>query len=205
MRSELVETNNGSVIILDDVYTQDAYNIILSQVLNLIHQEKINAHDEIGTAIGDSQYLSHRKGLAIDGCFTENRHDFLYFVEQFKTIRKVISDIKSLPFIFRGLEKTNYDESLLGVYGKNDVYHVHNDSSVYTSVYFLYDEKKFQGGDLIFDEMNLKVDFIKNRLVIFPSWTYHSVTEVKYPENYEPNSNEFRMSIATFYLIKTDE
>jgi hypothetical protein len=205
MKHQIIESSEGSVIILDDVYSQNTYNIILNQVLDLIQLGKINDHDQIGTAtktVKSSDYLSHRKGLWIDNFFAENRHNFLYFVEQYNTIKKIISDIKSIPFVFRGIEATNYDESLLGIYSNNDGYSSHKDISVYSSIFFLHDEKKFSGGDLIFDEMNLKIEFKKNRLILFPSWTYHGVSKVFYPENYKPKFNEFRMSITTFYMIK---
>jgi Rps23 Pro-64 3,4-dihydroxylase Tpa1-like proline 4-hydroxylase len=202
MRLELIENSNGSVIILDDIFSQETYDTILNQALDLIHSEEIHSHDKIGTAIVDNQYLSRRKGLLLDRIFKENRSNFLYFEKHYEILRKTFSNIKNLPFVFRGIERTNFDESLLGIYDKKDFYRMHNDSSLYTAIFFLHADKKFQGGDLIFDEMNLKVDFIKNRLIIFPGWTYHSVSEVKYPENHEPNFNEFRMSITTFYLIK---
>jgi Rps23 Pro-64 3,4-dihydroxylase Tpa1-like proline 4-hydroxylase len=203
MKHQIIESKEGSVIILDDVYPQNIYSAISNQVLDLIQLRKINNHDEIGTATEDDvNYLSHRKGLWIDRFFKNNRHDFLYFVEQKNTLKEIISDIKSVPFIFRGIKNTNFDESLLGVYSNNDVYHLHKDISMYTTIFFLHDEKKFSGGDLIFDDMNLKVEFVINRLIIFPSWVYHRVSEVLYPQDYEPKFNEFRMSITTFYQIK---
>jgi ATP-dependent Clp endopeptidase proteolytic subunit ClpP len=76
------------------------------------------------------------------------------------------------------------------------------DISMYTTIFFLHDEKKFSGGDLIFDDMNLKVEFVKNRLIIFPSWVYHRVSEVLYPQDYEPKFNEFRMSITIRQFLK---
>ena len=107
----------------------------------------------------------------------------------------------SLPFIFRGIEKTNHDVSLLGVYGKGDEYIIHNDSCTYTTIFFLSDQHTFSGGDLIFDQMDLTIKFKKNRLIIFPSWAYHSVSRVDYPINFLPQKNDYRFSIATFYGI----
>jgi Rps23 Pro-64 3,4-dihydroxylase Tpa1-like proline 4-hydroxylase len=204
MKHQIIESKEGSVIILDDVYSQNTYNTILNQVLGLVQLGKIEDHDVVGTAtttVNSSNYLSHRKGLWIDDFFAENRHDFIYFAEHSNTIKKLTSDIKSLPFVFRGIEVTNWDESLLGVYSNNDGYRPHKDNCFYSSIFFLHDEKKFSGGDLIFDDMDIKIEFIKNRLVLFPSWARHGVSKVVYPENYKPKFNEFRMSITTFYQI----
>ena len=202
MNLDLHHTENGSVLILDDVHTENVYQEILNDVLSLLEQNKLQAHDNIGTAKTDGDYSSLRKGIDLDGHFKDQRENFSYFKNHLNVMAKIAQQTQKLPFIFRAIEKTNYDASLLGVYGRNDQYRVHNDEALYTTIFFLCDEKKFNGGNLIFDEMNLEVEFKKNRLVFFPSWTYHHVSKVIYPESFIPKINEYRMSIATFYTIK---
>ena len=202
MNLELHQNENGSVLVLDEVHSNEVYLKILDEVVSVLKTVELQPHDIIGTAKTDGDYSSLRKGIDLDNHFSKNRNEFSYFKNHLHVMARIAQHSDVLPFIFRAIEKTNYDASLLGVYGKNDEYKIHNDEALYTSIYFLHDEKKFQGGNLIFDQMNLEIEFIKNRLVIFPSWTYHRVSKVTYPETFTPNYNQYRMSIATFYTIK---
>ena len=47
MKSEIHQDDNGSVMILDDVYSEEIYQEILNSVLNLVDNDNLQTHDSI--------------------------------------------------------------------------------------------------------------------------------------------------------------
>lgn len=84
---------------------------------------------------------------------------------------------------------------LLSAYKNGDYYKSHKDVSVIT-VLFWFGKENFTGGDLVFTDFNHIVPFKSNRIVVFPSYYKHEISETK------SNSEDYvRFSATAFLLI----
>lgn len=199
---KLVDREEGCLLIIDNVFSEEEYREISDDVEILLENTELSSAEDMLTAKLDGKFFSKRKGLKLDLIFKFDRNNFAYFKHYLKPISKILSQLDSLPYAFRWLENTNKDTSILGVYGNADEYDLHIDSSVFTVVFFIQDNKKFEGGDLFFETPDVRVTHKRNRLVIFPSWMKHGVTKVTYPDNYQPKITEHRLSITTLFTME---
>jgi len=98
---------------------------------------------------------------------------------------------------------SNHDTTQLSYYENKDGYKSHTDVSQHTALTWIYKEpKKFEGGDLIFTQSNVKVDCMYNRTVLFPSWYYHAVTQIKMSDE-DLNKGLGRWAITHFINFKS--
>lgn len=105
--------------------------------------------------------------------------------------------IKDIPMA-RQFPNTNGDTSQVSYYENGDHFKSHYDVFQFTILIWLFKEpKKFEGGDLIFDELNEKIEVKNNRMLFFPSYYIHSVEEVKMKEDIEIGHG--RYCITHFY------
>jgi hypothetical protein len=88
--------------------------------------------------------------------------------------------------------------SFVSYYENNDFYNSHYDSYHWTNlVWFVKEPKKFEGGDLIFEESNTKITLKHNRAIMFPSMFLHKSTPIKF--NQQSNGSEGKFTITHFY------
>jgi len=68
---------------------------------------------------------------------------------------------------------------LVSYYENSDHYKPHQDSTVYTFLFWYFDEpKSFDGGNLIFSDYGIEVEIKPNSAVFFPGRIRHEVTEI---------------------------
>lgn len=199
----ILHKSTPEYIIYDDFFTNDELSIIWNEVLFLTSPNKMLTPDKSGSAL-DSKGNVLKKNSAI-------------FLEKFY-VNRMTSDINNItdkvfsPEIFEHLNSkggvfnyikiTNTNHNFLSYYEDSDYYKPHLDYSVFTMLFWLCREpKKFEGGELIFDDLNEKIDFKSNRLVIFPSYLFHSVTPVKMIDDYKPFGGDGRYTITKFVTI----
>lgn len=199
---KLVDREDGCLLIIDNAFSQEEYREICDDIEILLENTTLTVHDELLTANVDGKYFSKRKGLKLDSIFKYNREKFSYFKYYLNPISKILSELDKLPYAFKWLENTNKDTSILGVYGDGDSYDLHRDLATFTLVFFIQQNKKFEGGDLFFEKPDVKALHKSNRIVIFPSWMRHGVTEVRYENEYVPKITEHRLSITTLFTIE---
>lgn len=92
--------------------------------------------------------------------------------EMFKKIAKIRMG--------RQFPETNGDSSMISYYEEGDHFLSHFDVFQFTAIIWLYKEPKgFEGGDLIFDDWDKRVEIKNNRMVFFPSYYLHKVDKIK--------------------------
>ena len=72
----------------------------------------------------------------------------------------------------------NQDFSLLNKYVPGQKYEKHRDSCSFSALTF-FSRGNLEGGELEFSDYDIKFECKDNSCIIFPSWVYHSATEVK--------------------------
>ena len=68
-------------------------------------------------------------------------------------------------------------------------------------IWFYRKPKRFDGGDLIFTDLNETVKCKHNRMILFPSYYYHKVNKVTMEEQYR-NKSLGRFCLTHFFSKK---
>lgn len=99
-------------------------------------------------------------------------------------------------FANRSILTTEKHNILFSLYLNGGEYEKHTDRSVSTVLFWLNKEpKKFTGGDLILHDIDKKIDYVNNRMVIIPGWCEHEVTPVVMDEDEDPINGRFCISM----------
>jgi Rps23 Pro-64 3,4-dihydroxylase Tpa1-like proline 4-hydroxylase len=108
-----------------------------------------------------------------------NISNILNFQNKFHNLELHKTLSSSIPMA-RQFGETNKDSTFVSYYEDSDHFKPHFDVFQFTALIWLYKEpKQFEGGDLIFNELNEKIEIKNNRMLFFPSYLLHSVEEVK--------------------------
>ena len=59
--------------------------------------------------------------------------------------------------------------------------------------------QKFKGGDIYFEELDKKIEFKNNRMVMFPGWALHQVSPVVMDEDEEDLNGRVCITIPMWY------
>ena len=96
----------------------------------------------------------------------------------------------------RSFHTHNVDSTTISYYEDSDYYDSHHDSSQWTFLcWFFREPKKFDGGNLIMNEPNVKIGLKHNRAIFFPSCFLHQVEPIKFRgEEMEANSGRYTIT-----------
>jgi predicted 2-oxoglutarate/Fe(II)-dependent dioxygenase YbiX len=67
-------------------------------------------------------------------------------------------------------------------------------------IWFYKEPKKFEGGELLFTEKEIKIDLKHNRMILFPSHFLHEVKPIKMKEEFDKGYG--RYSITKFITYR---
>lgn len=185
-------------ILIDDFYTEIEISLIWEELLFLCYPHKLKRSSiENGGAFSNGRLLKHTNSEYIDNFYlhreysnilTVNRKIFDYFDDIFD---------KHDSWFYKN-QSFNQDFTQVSYYENGDEYEAHKDNSMVTCLSWFYKEpKRFEGGNLFFPENNLEIEVLNNRMVIFPSHIYHSVSKIKIDSLYR-NKKYGRFCISQF-------
>lgn len=124
--------------------------------------------------------------------------EFAFFSPISVQINKAVETLRNRDYTalsqMRHLKHVSGYNILLSAYKNGDYYTSHQDVAV-LSLLFWFGKEKFTGGDLIFTDFNHTVPFKSNRVILFPSYYNHEVTETK------SDSQDYVRYCATAFLI----
>jgi hypothetical protein len=186
---------------------QDLYN---KEELDLMWRETEFIFDKLGDANttyaaleedGETRKKSG-KGIFLDEVYSRREFsDLLNITRKIfnnEEIRNLIVSAK-IPY-FNLFLKCNWDSTMLQYYEEDNYYKQHQDESIFTAIYTFYKEpKKFEGGDLRFEDYDYTLPIRNNQLILFPSNVSHGVTEVQMNQSGYMNG---RFSIANLIYWK---
>ena len=179
------EVKKIPIVVIDDVFTENELEDIMNELQFLSKNDKLMDPDHTGTArFDDGTPKKKNKGVFLKDLF---RGEFERFSDILRLIPKVSDNsyVDEFEKYHRHLEHfreiSNWS-ALLSYYENKSSYGAHNDDSRFTVLNWFYKTpKKFKGGDIIFED-ELKIECQNNRVVIFPSFLLHEVTEVTMKE-----------------------
>jgi hypothetical protein len=167
--------------------------IIDSKTLNTVPSEKIDR-----TALDvNNVVLAKRHSIFLNQFFVNHRlQSKIYQSVRDNFIENNLEDKFPQSTLIKYLPITNVDSTLISFYQDGDYYKPHTDSAIITAILYLWKEKDFEGGDLIFNQHDLKLTLNSNQAIIFPSCLNHEVNTIKSLN--KTNNLYKRISISTF-------
>lgn len=181
--------------IITDFYNKEEENLIWEELEFLNKPGKLLGPE----STGDPLSSPNKKGIFLDDLFSLRKE-----ISNILTINNKIFDYIHLmednPFCkyFNIYDK---HKTLLSYYTNGAYYDTHFDCCTISSVLtFWKTPKQFSGGELIFTDYNYIPNMDHNTMIIFPSFEFHSVTEIEMGNDDTLNG---RYSINQFFSVGT--
>lgn len=187
---ELKRVRKMPIAVIDNFYSEEEYAKILDEMIFLSQPGKLKDPEDTGSAVNhEGEPLKSNKGCFVDHIYADRAFSDILRINRKLFTEDVMSELSKSDNVFDYLRVCNRDVSLMSYYENGDHYKPHRDIAVLTALtWFHKTPKRFKGGDLTF-EQKVTVECIPNRLVIFPSFIYHEVSEVQMEKQYQNGSN----------------
>lgn len=195
IEGSVLNVKNHKVVILDNYYDKNEYDCIFQECLFLSKDNKLLPPEKTGQP---GPGMKKNTGVFIDEVYPAFRN----FSDILRYNRKIfnpdlLQQLIDVDIVFRQIQNSNHDSTLLSYYGQEGYYKPHFDSVNITLIsWFFKEPKAFEGGDLFFEnDVNLSVKCKNNRTVIFPSFLLHGVEPIKISEeNVQKQFGRFALS-----------
>jgi Rps23 Pro-64 3,4-dihydroxylase Tpa1-like proline 4-hydroxylase len=193
------------ILIIDNYYSKQEETYVWNELNFLISEEKSKIYrSEKGKDVarnekGEPKGLSYR--FYLDGIYNDNYRHISPILRLLKKVQNPDFHllVRNLNPYGRLFHNTNNDKSLVTYYENDDKYDSHVDTFMFTQcIYFVKEPKVFDGGDLVFKDIDTKINLKQNRCVFFPSCFEHQSTPIKFKNK----TNEFglgKFTISHFY------
>jgi Rps23 Pro-64 3,4-dihydroxylase Tpa1-like proline 4-hydroxylase len=186
-------------LIIEDFYNQDELKFIWQELDFLTSANKL-----VPANVDGSTPLSNALSASLDSIYKDLRYSNISFINQKILSPEIKNAFLSLNELFGHITMINQIHTKIKYYENGHNYHKHRDSPRFTGINYLYKEpKKFEGGDLHFNDYNYKVELKNNMFILFMGCLYHSVTPIILNENAYITGNG-KYSITSFLSINED-
>ncbi len=187
------------ILVMDNFLTDEE----LKNVFNELYELKINPLISSNTdaAKKDHKFLTKNKsGAWLDRIFQGKREKCEYFKVYKKYLgyrSREFDDFLNVSDLSASFLDTKIDSTLFGIYANESSYESHNDVCHFTQIFWLTEDEDYvDGGNLVFTNLDLEIKFKNNRLILFPAFCKHEVTNTKLMK-----SNVYRYSYTTFFHL----
>lgn len=182
--------NGSSVAIIDSLIPEEDCKKLADYAIyvkeNNIEIENIAGLDEEAESSANIKYWQE-KNLYLNFCPPEYIEVAALLGERFKeAFSKYLSAIGSLSGLF---DTEEIKPTVVHVYRKGDFLDRHHDGKDFALVFYLNEPDEFTGGDLLYNDLDIRITPKRGRLVISPSKEIHQVLEV---------TSGFRCAITVF-------
>lgn len=159
-------------------------NFYSADEVQLIHEEldRLDPHFGGAEKTGTARNVQGNPKKQNRGVFLEDHYKNRDESSILKLNRKVFSpevkyELQKGNWFFKYLDRTNHDSTLVSQYRQGHYYHAHEDQSFITAIYYTWKEPKaFEGGDLYLGDFKVPIE--NNCMLVFPSNTKHTVSQV---------------------------
>tara|TARA_B100001113_G_scaffold320856_1_gene290348 strand:- start:1855 stop:2529 length:675 start_codon:yes stop_codon:yes gene_type:complete len=193
------------MILIDDFYNYWEIGQIWSELKELAEADVFLDPHQSWSAVEHGKFLKNNKCIHLDEYYQENRSYSKIMRINRKIFEKNVFETNKSFFFRDFMPLCDFDSSLLSYYEDSHYYSPHKDSAMVTSLcWFFQEPKRFTGGELLFPEYKVHIELHNNRMVIFPGFIQHQVTEVKMEEEYK-NKGLGRWCMTQFLATKFTE
>src|SRR6056300_1165132 len=195
-------------LIVDNWYTEEELKSVMKELdyLSCTPMSRTEncldaAHDEDKKSLSKSFRLYPEHLYTEKGCLYSTIFKAITKFQQKEFHKKITQAFKNTnTALDKVFTDTNASSTLISYYETNDKYDEHYDVFQYTVLIWVYKEpKSFKGGDLVFTKLNKKIECKNNRMILFPSFYYHSVEPVTMKTD---NEGYGRYAITHFFYRK---
>jgi len=172
-----VVSDDPPILCVDGIYTPLEEELI-KQELTFLYSKLKNAKETGAADDGSDVLKTNKRGRWLDDFYQDRESSDILTLN--RKVTKVFQSKKGDSWIWDN-PTTDYitDSTLISYYGDGAVYDVHNDASFVTAItWFHFEEINFNGGDLVFPQLNIKIEYENNRTVLFPGIVLHEVTPI---------------------------
>jgi Rps23 Pro-64 3,4-dihydroxylase Tpa1-like proline 4-hydroxylase len=180
-------------LIIEDFYSEDELKLIWQELDFLTSANKL-----IPANLDGSTLLSNALSVSLDNIYKDLRYSNINLINKKILSPEITHAFLSLNELFGHITMVNTINTKIKYYENGHNYHKHRDVARFTGINYLYKEpKKFEGGDLYFDNYGYKVELKNNMFILFIGCLWHSVTSIILNENAYITGNG-KYSITSF-------
>ena len=172
-----------SFLVIKNLYSKDELFLIQKELDYLWYSMSFNRNEDYLSVAktDDGTVLGKRSGVWLDYFYSNRESSNILRLNRKpfanEEIRNIFANLN--PYHYHYL-KLDFDNTLLQYYENSDYYKPHTDHAVFSLVtWFFKEPKKFTGGKFKFTDMDFELEIENNMCVIFPSFLWHEVEEVK--------------------------
>jgi len=180
------QVKEAPYLLIDNWYTPEEEKAIWLELDMYATQPKIEKANN-----DNSPVATDTKGNAKSNAF--RFHVWDYYTQKGQTMSPIMramykqrsqdfKDIfcKAMPLHHNNFCNTNTDATFISYYDKAKYYKPHCDSVQFSCLIWMFKEpKQFFGGNLKLPAANATIECVNNRMLMFPSYLEHEVTEIK--------------------------
>ncbi len=196
-------TQGVSFLVIKNLYSKDELFLIQNE-LDFLWSSLAFTNDikYLNVAkLDDGSVLGQRSGVWLDYFYSDRMSSSILRLNRKpfadEEIRNTFANLNPYHFHYLNLD---YDNTLIQYYENSDYYKSHTDKAMFSLVtWFNKEPKRFAGGNFKFTDLDYTIEIENNMCVIFPSFLWHEVEEIKITETskYEPNG---RFSMTQFLV-----
>ena len=187
-------------LVVKDYFSEDDVNLMMQELQFLTSDKKLKYSPPNNMPEGSKK----NNQISLDGTYTDrNMSNNLPIMNKLYDDDKLINMLHDMSFFYKCWKVTNSDRTLVAYYEDADYYKAHQDLALISIMYWLWTEpKSFEGGNIHFPDYDIEVPVEKNQLLIMPSSTQHSVSEVKMLDENLKFSGNGRYCIFRFLYLE---
>jgi hypothetical protein len=165
-------------IIIDDFYTVKEQNEIMLELDYLTEPRRMIPALEDGDYSAGKE-LKNVPCQYLDPFFQDRKHSSILQITE-KVFQNGGEIFNNHPHWFYATDMLNAHTTHILYYEENQEYKPHVDTARFTILTYFYKEPKlFSGGNLRFNDYDIEIECINNRVIIFPSMLQHASTPVR--------------------------
>lgn len=194
------------MLVIQDTFSEQELQKIWVE-LEYLHSVNSFISSNINNSAVDhkGKVLKQNKSLFLDSFYSSRDNSTILSLLQKKLFsHEVVLRMMSLNPAFNNFKAINKHTTLISYYENSDFYKPHTDSSVFSTLTYIYKEpKSFTGGDIsfYFNEEKIKINIENNLSIMFPSGYLHEVDPVIMNNNNVPISGRHCLSMFTGICI----
>lgn len=164
----------------DDYFDDSELKLIWGGLNKISDSNLFTPPENTFSAKINGKLLKKNSGYFLD----KNKIEDVAIQKLYKTILKIFTgttvEYSNIGMWESTILNTRFHDVLISYYENSDYYDKHTDDAIFTVFMWFYREPKFfSGGDLYLHDLNKKIEVKNNRILVIPSRSLHSVSEIE--------------------------
>jgi len=190
-------------LIEDNFFTEEELTHIWAELDFLNRPDLLLEPPQTGSALtNDGEAKKRNKGVFLESLYKYPEVSALWQASR-KLFTSYTVRFSELHLANKTVLGTNHSTMLMSYYEDGDLYLPHRDRACVTTLYWFFREpRRFEGGELTFTDTGEVIELKNNRMIMFPSWAEHSVSQVSMPTRFQ-NQKLGRYCVTHFLFNAT--